>query len=321
MAGDHQQRVNNVKMQHFISLTDTTCQQLQSIMEISLELRDQRQAGQRHEQILAGKSLAMIFEKASLRTRVSFEQAIIELGGHATVLGDAEVGLGRRESAADVVRVLTGMVHGVIARVFEHQKLIDLAEYGSVPVINALSDHSHPVQALADAMTLMDEFGRDLTGRTLAFVGDGNNVARSLATLCGMLNMNFVLACPQGYELASAFIDDLCRRVPSLQYRLTHDATEAVQQADAVYTDTWASMGQEAQLDDRQKMFADYQVNAALLESAPPHAIVLHCLPAHRGQEITDEVFEGAQSRIFPQAHNRLHTQKGLLAVLYGRHR
>lgn len=308
-------------MQHFISLTDTTCQQLQSILDASFELRAQRQAGRRQEQTLAGKSLAMIFEKASLRTRVSFEQAIIELGGHATVLGDAEVGLGRRESAADVVRVLTGMVHGVIARVFEHQKLIDMAEYGSVPVINALSDHSHPVQALADAMTLIDEFGRDLAGRTLAFVGDGNNVARSLATLCGMLNMNFVLACPQGYELAPAFIDNLRSKIPDLQYRLTHEAADAVQQADAVYTDTWASMGQEAQQDERQKMFADYQVNAALLAGAPPHAIVLHCLPAHRGQEITDEVFDGPRSRIFPQAHNRLHSQKGLLAVLYGNNR
>lgn len=304
---------------HFISIADVTTTDLQTVLERSFTLRELRRQNKRAEPVLAGKSLAMIFEKPSLRTRVSFEQAIVELGGHAIVLSDAEVGLGRRESAADVARVLSGMVHGIIARVFEHQKLLDLARFGSVSVINALSDHSHPVQALADMMTLMDEFGRDPKGRTIAFIGDGNNVARSLAILCGKLGVRFILASPKGYELEPEFQERLRTQVPGAQFEMTQDVFAAVKNADAIYTDTWVSMGQEDEAARRKKAFAGYQINAELLNTAPKHAIVLHCLPAYRGCEITDEAMEGKSSRVFPQAHNRLHAQKGLLAVMYAR--
>lgn len=305
-------------MEHFISIADTSVQQLNRIFDVAFALRQQRAIGAPNEPVLAGKTLAMVFEKKSLRTRVSFQQAMNELGGHAINLAQEEVGLGVRESAADVARVLSGMVHGICARVHEHQKLIELAEYGSIPVINALSDESHPCQALADAMTMMDEFGRDLTGKTVTFVGDGNNVARSMATLCGKLGMNFILASPPGYELEAAFVDRIMGQVPSMNFETTHDPKAAVAYADAIYTDTWISMGQEAESEKRKAAFNGYEVNQELLDAAPSHAIVLHCLPAYRGLEISNEVMEGKQSRVFPQAHNRLHAQKGLLAVLLG---
>ncbi len=305
-------------MTHFITIADTSLADLRRILEAATRLRQERRAGQAHAPLLAGKTLAMIFEKPSLRTRVSFEQAMLELGGSAMVLHQHEVGLGHRESVADVARVLGGMVHGIAARVFEHEKLLQFAAHSTVPVVNMLSDHSHPCQALADVMTLRDEFGAELSGRTVAFIGDGNNVARSLATLCGRMGVNFVLASPPGYELERDFVDRIMAQVPGMNFELTHDPQQAVHEADAIYTDTWVSMGQEHQTQQRQNVFRDYQVNASLLAQAPPHAIVMHCLPAHRGQEITDEVLDGPRSRVFPQAHNRLHAQKGLLAVLLG---
>ena len=297
---------------HLISLAENTSEEIHHILNVAFTLRDQRQRGEAHGAVLRGQTLAMIFEKPSLRTRVSFEQAMLELGGHAIVLGQHEVGLGKRESVADVTRVLCGMVHGIAARVFEHHKLEEMAKYSDKPVINMLSDYSHPCQALADVMTLADEFGRgpeDLRGRTLAFVGDGNNVARSLAVICGKLGMNFTVACPRGYELEQA---------PGLTFKMISDPKEAVRDADAVITDTFVSMGQEAEKEERLRIFRDYQVNRDLLDAAPSHAVVLHCLPAYRGIEITDEVMDGPQSRVFPEAHNRLHAQKGLLAVLMG---
>lgn len=305
-------------MKHFISIAATSTPDLQEILQVAFRLRAERLAGKANEPVLSRKTLAMIFEKPSLRTRVSFEQAMIELGGHAIVMSNAEVGLGKRELAADVGRVLSGMVQGIMARVFEHQKLLDLVEYSTVPVINALSELSHPCQALADVMTMMDEFGQDLSGRTMAFIGDGNNVARSLAAICGRLNMKFVLACPKGYELYQPFIERLMKQSPGMDFRMTYDAVDAVKNADAVYTDTWISMGQEAEAEQRRAAFSEHQVNVKLMGKAPAHAIVLHCLPAYRGYEITAEVLDSKQSRIFPQAHNRLHAQKGLLAVLMG---
>ena len=305
-------------MQHFLSIIQTTPQQLDHLFDVAFELRQQRLSGQPNKPILAGQTLALIFEKPSLRTRVSFEQAMLDLGGHAIRLGWDEVGLGKRETPADVARVLSGMVHGIMARVYEHQKLVDLATHSAVPVINALSDESHPCQALADVMTLIDEFGRDLTGRTLAFIGDGNNVAHSLAIICGKLGMNFILACPPGYELPAASTDRIKSHLPDMKFEMTHDVAEAARQADAIYADTWVSMGQEEEVAKRRKTFAAYQINDDLLAAAPDHAIVLHCLPAYRNVEITDEVIDGPRSRVFPQAHNRLHAQKGLLAVLMG---
>ncbi|MEO0588728.1 MAG: ornithine carbamoyltransferase, partial [Planctomycetota bacterium] len=294
--------------------------EVRRVLSVAKGLRDRRARGERTEDVLAGRTLGMIFEKPSLRTRVSFEQGMYELGGRAIVMGQ-EVGIGERESVADVTRVLAGMVDGIAARVFEHGKLVEMADHSDVPVVNMLSDASHPCQALADAMTLMDEYGygpEDLRGRTVAYVGDGNNVAFSLAVVCGMLGMKFVIAAPEGYELPADRVDEVMRAVPGMDFVSGHDPVEAVREADAVYTDTWVSMGQEAEKAERLPKFADFQVSESLMKAAPGHAIVLHCLPAYRGVEITDGVMDGGQSRVFPQAHNRLHAQKGLLAVLMG---
>lgn len=305
-------------MKHFISLAQTSAEEIQHVFDVSFKLRAQRQAGQRNEPILAGKTLAMIFEKPSLRTRVSFEQAMLELGGHGMPLQHNEVGMGKRESAADIARVLSGMVHGIAARVFEHDKLLQLAQHSSVPVINALSDYSHPCQALADVMTIMDEFGREVNGRKLAFIGDGNNVARSLAVACGRVGMNFTLASPPGYDLEKDLFERIAAQVPAMKFELTRDPRLAVKNADVIVTDTWVSMGQEDETERRRAVFGPFQVNQQLLDLAPKHAIVLHCLPAYRELEITTDVIDGPRSRVFPEAHNRLHIQKGLLAVLLG---
>lgn len=305
-------------VQHFITVAETPIDTLMRIFDVAYELRAERNAGKRNKPVLAGKTLAMIFEKPSLRTNVSFQQAMIELGGSSIVMVSEQVGLGKRESPADVARVLSGMVHGIMARVFEHQKLVDLAEYSTIPVINALSDFSHPCQALADAMTMMDEFGRDLKGRTLAFVGDGNNVAHSLAVMCGRLGMNFVLASPPGYEITQEVTDKIMSYCPDLNMQVMSDPVDAVRYADAIYADTWISMGQETEAAIRKAAFESFQINDALLAAAPKQCIVLHCLPAYRNIEITDSVIDGPRSRVFPQAHNRLHAQKGLLAVVMG---
>lgn len=301
---------------HFITITDHDPDALRHVLAVAERLRDERRAGQAHEPILLNRSLAMLFEKPSLRTRVSFELAMRELGGRAIVMGRDEVGLGQRESVGDVIRVLSGMVDAVAARVFDHQHLEQMAQLGSIPVINMLSDRAHPCQALADVMTLRDEFGSDLAGRTVAFVGDGNNVACSLAWLCAKLGVHYVHAGPEGYELPADVVEAIDAACPDAKVALVRDPAEAVASADAVYCDTFTSMGQEAEAAERERIFADYQVNDALLAHAPAHTIVLHCLPAHRNVEITDAVMDGPRSRVFPQAHNRLHAQKGLLAVM-----
>lgn len=306
-------------MHRFLSIEDASGDDLNRIFDSAIALREQRHKGLAAEPVLAGKTVAMIFEKPSLRTRVSFEQAVFELGGRVITLGASEVGLGKRESTGDVARVLGGMVDGIVARVFEHQKLEDLASHSGLPVINALSDESHPCQALADALTMMDEFGRDLSGRTLAFIGDGNNVARSLAVLCDRMNMQFAIASPKGFELDTESLAAVGLKANGKMLVRLHDPREAVAAADVIYTDTWVSMGQEAEKEARQAAFADYQVNASLLAAAPDHAIVLHCLPAYRDVEISSQVLDGPRSRAFPQAHNRLHAQKGLLAEMFRR--
>ncbi|MFA9478404.1 ornithine carbamoyltransferase [Phycisphaerales bacterium AB-hyl4] len=308
-------------MNHFITIADHSKETIQHILDVGLKLRAERERGKRNQPVLDGQTLAMIFEKPSLRTRVSFEQAMFELGGQSIVLDQSQVGLGKRESVADVTRVLCGMVQGIAARVFEHEKLEQMARHGDKPVINMLSDYTHPCQALADVMTMIDAFApdtHDLTGRTLAFVGDGNNVVRSLAAICGRLGMNFVVASPGGYELEQAYVDRIMADSPNMNFDMTRDAKQAVRDADAIYTDTFVSMGQEAEKQTRLRAFEDYRLTESLLAEAPDHAIVLHCLPAYRGVEITDEVIDGPRSRVFPQAHNRLHAQKGLLAVLMG---
>jgi ornithine carbamoyltransferase len=301
----------------FISIADTPQATLQHIMDVAKTLKHQHKTTGRNDPIAAGKVLAMIFEKPSLRTRMSFEVAMVHLGGHATYISPSEIGLGKRESVADVARVLSGFCDGIMARVFEHEKLTGLAKYARVPVINGLSDYSHPCQALADLMTAQEHFGI-LRGLTLSYIGDGNNVARSLMVACARFGVRFRIAAPPGYELEDIFIDRIMRQCPDLDFAKTSDPISAVRGTDIIYTDTWVSMGQEEEKHQRMPIFKPYQINKELLAEAPKTAIVMHCLPAYRGVEITDEVIDGPQSVVFQEAENRLHFQKGLLAVLIG---
>lgn len=299
----------------FISIANTPQDLLEHYLQTALDLKAEFKKNGRNTPRLAGKNLAMLFEKPSLRTRVSFEVAMRHLGGSALYISPSEVGLGKRESAADVARVLSGMCDGIMARVFEHQKLLDLAQYAKVPVVNGLSDYSHPCQALADVMTAREHFGK-LNGLTLAYIGDGNNVARSLMVACARFGMKFRIATPPGYELEDSLVQRIMAQVPTLDVGATRDPEMAVRHADVIYTDTWVSMGQEEEKEQRVAVFKPYQINEALLAKAPKHAIVMHCLPAYRGVEITDGVMDGPQSVVFQEAENRLHFQKGLLACL-----
>ncbi len=304
-------------MNHFLTLLETSPEEIRHVLEVAAQLRQHRDE-HGDADLLRGKTLAMYFEKPSLRTRVSFEQAMYELGGRAIVFGKQEVGLGVRETVADFTRVMNGMVDGIMARVYEHAWLEEMAEHAQVPIVNALSDHCHPCQALADIMTMQDDFGEDLSGRSLVFVGDGNNVARSLAAICAKLGIAFTLACPAGYELAGDYLATVRRVCPEAELRVFNDPRAAVEQTDAIYCDTFVSMGQEEEKKKRLRDFAGFQVNEDLLAAAQPETIVLHCLPAYRGVEITNAVMDGPASRVFGQSHNRLHAQKGLLAVLMG---
>jgi ornithine carbamoyltransferase len=264
---------------------------------------------------LEGKSLVMLFEKPSLRTRVTFEVGMGQLGGRALYLGPHEVGLGQREAVKDVARNLSRWVDAIMARVFSHQTILELAENGSVPVINGLSDFEHPCQALGDYLTLREHKGK-LAGTTLAWVGDGNNVAHSLIYGAARLGVRMRLATPPGYEPDRSLLAEAQREGGDVQ--VGHDPAEVVEGADAVYTDVWASMGQEAEAATRQQVFQAYQVNARLMERAGPQALFMHCLPAHRGQEVTDEVLDSANSIAWDQAENRLHIQKAILLGLLG---
>jgi ornithine carbamoyltransferase len=304
-------------MKHFTTIAETPVEDLQHVLDVAARLKLQHKSTGRNDLLLAGKVLAMIFEKPSLRTRVSFTVAMTHLGGLAMMLRNEEVGLDVREPVQDVARVLSRMCDGIMARTFEHDKVMKLAKYATVPVVNGLTDYTHPCQAMADLMTIQEHFGT-LKGRTLAFIGDGNNVARSLATACGKFGLRFILACPGGYSLPGPEIDKIMEHVPELDFITTDDPRDAAREADVLYTDTWVSMGQEAEKAQRLQHFAGFCINEELLALAPKQAIVLHCLPAYRGMEISDAVMEGAQSRVFPQAENRLHFQKGLLAVLMG---
>ncbi|MEM6313084.1 MAG: ornithine carbamoyltransferase [Planctomycetota bacterium] len=288
--------------EHFLDINDHDPAWLAAVLERGTALKAKNEP-----ELLRGKTLAMVFEKPSLRTRVSFETGMLQLGGHALNIRPDEVGLGKREPAKDVARVLSGMVDGVMARLFDHATLRELADFATVPVINGLTDYNHPCQALADVMTIQEHFGK-LDGLTVAWVGDGNNVARSMASACHALGMRFVCATPPGYELPTGDVG----------FTSTHDPVEAVREADVVYTDTWISMGQEAEKAERVREFGAFCVDEALLDKAPKHAVVLHCLPAYRGLEISDTVMESDRCLAFPQAHNRLHAQKGVLATLLG---
>jgi ornithine carbamoyltransferase len=306
-------------MKHFLDIENHTSDEIQNLLDLAVQLKKEHKSGG-NPPLLKGKALAMVFQKPSLRTRVSFEMAMQHVGGHALYLSPFEIGLGKRESIADVARVLSGYVDVIMARVFEHNHILQLAEGATVPVINGLSDYSHPCQALADALTIQEEFG-SLKGLNVVYLGDGNNVAVSLMHISARLGANFTIANPAGYDLTGDVIDlgYEFARASGVSISLTRDPHEAVQNADVIYTDTWTSMGQEEETAKREKVFPPYQVNAALVSEAKPSAIVLHCLPAHRGQEITDEVADGPHSRLFPQAENRLHAQKAVLVRLLGR--
>jgi ornithine carbamoyltransferase len=304
-------------MKHFISLADLTSAEMRGLLERAAILKEEWKRGG-NPPYLEGKALGMLFQKPSLRTRVSFEMAMEHLGGHALYLSPFEIQLGKRESVPDVARVLSRYVDCIMARVFGHSDIVTLAEYSRVPVINGLSDYNHPCQGLTDFFTIFEKKGEDLGGRKLAFVGDGNNVATSLLFGAAKLGMDFSIAGPEGYELAPD-VWDLGQQFASesgSHLMSTHDPAEAVADADVIYTDVWASMGEEEEAEERARVFAPYQVNGALVAKARSDVIVMHCLPAHRGQEITDEVADGPHSVLWDQAENRMHAQKAILAEL-----
>lgn len=302
-------------MRHLVTLSDLTSVEIERIFAITEDLKTKYEKGLR-EPLLPGRVMALLFEKQSLRTRVSFEAGMTHLGGGAMFLGE-DVGFGKRETMSDFGRVLGELVDVVVVRAKSHETVVDLAEHCTCPVINGLTDFAHPCQAMADLYTLRETFG-SLKGRTLAWIGDGNNVARSLALGCGKVGMRFAIAAPEGYEFESSFVERLKKEVPDLDLLQTNDPGQAVADACAVYTDVWASMGQEAEMEQRQKDFAAYQVNATLMAKAPQDALFMHCLPARRGEEVTDEVMDSEASVIVRQAGNRMHAQKGILAWLLG---
>ena len=295
-----------------LSISTLDREDIEQLVEQALVMK---QGGMRC--LLPWRSVALLFEKPSLRTRVSFELAVTQLGGHCMYLSPAEVGLGKREPVPDVSRVLSRYVDCIVARVFNHKTLAELAEFSSVSVINALSDWEHPCQALADLLTIREHRGA-LAGVHLAYVGDGNNVARSLCLAAGTVGMHFAIATPHGYGLD----DETVERARALadasgaQLLVTQDPTEAVAGADVVYTDTWTSMGQEEEAEVRRRVFSSYQVNDSLLSGAKDGAIFMHCLPAHHGEEVTSEVLNGSASVVFDEAENRLHAQKAVLAQI-----
>jgi ornithine carbamoyltransferase len=297
-----------------ISMADLSLGDVQRVVDTALQTKNGQSPS-----VLAGKTLALLFEKPSLRTRVSFDVAMRQLGGHVLYLSPAEVGLSEREPVADVARVLSRYVDAIAARTFKHETVEELARWADVPVINALSDGEHPCQALADLLTIFERKGR-WRGLVLSFVGDGNNVARSLMLGSALVGMEFRIASPDGYRISGALVDkaeDLAA-ASGAGIACVQSAQEAVRGADVVYTDVWASMGQEGEQAERRRAFEGYQVNAELLALASPDAIVMHDLPAHRGEEIADEVIEGPQSVVFDQAENRLHAQRAVLALTLG---
>jgi len=295
-----------------ISIADLTRAQLEEIITLAQRLKADRRTGWPHP-LLAGKTLAMIFEKPSLRTRVTFEVGIGQLGGHAVYLAPQDIGLGTRETVADVAQNLSRWVDLIMARTFAHATIVELAEHATVPVINALSDLLHPCQILADCLTLIEQRGQ-LDGLKVTFVGDGNNVVNSWINAASKFPFHFALACPAGYEPDAEVLKR--GRKNGAQVTVTSSVEEAVRDADAVYTDVWTSMGQEDEREKRLQAFKGYQVNARVMAKARKNALVMHCLPAHRGEEITADVLESPQSVVLEQSENRLHVQKAIMAWL-----
>ena len=294
-----------------LRIRDLARDEAEAILALAGRLKTKLRAGRPHP-LLAGRTLAMIFEKPSLRTRVTFEVGMGQLGGSAIHLAPGDIKLGERESAGDIARNLERWVDLVMARVFSHRSIVDLAAAARVPVINGLSDLHHPCQVLSDCFTLRERRGR-LDGLRVVFVGDGNNMVHSWMDAAALLGFDFVLACPPGFEPDPTIVAEAGPRVS-----VTHDARAAVRGADVVYTDVWTSMGQEAEAEARRKAFRPYQVNEHMVSLAAADALVMHCLPAHRGEEITDAVLDGPQSVVFDQAENRLHVQKAIMVWLLG---
>lgn len=300
----------------FIAITDYSTTELQSMLDLALDLKKEWKAGG-NQPILKNKVMSMIFQKPSLRTRVSFDMAMRHLGGDALYLSPSEIGLGKRESIADVARVISGYVDIIMARVFDHDHVVELAKWAEIPVINGLSDYNHPCQAMADALTIIENFG-SMNDLNVTFIGDGNNVAVSLMNICLKLGANFTLSSPEGYDMLPSAIEigNKIANETGSKINFIRNPHEAVKNAHVIYTDTWTSMGQEEEAKKREAVFPPYQVNDVLVHEASKDVIVLHCLPAHRNQEITDSVADGPHSRLFPQAHNRLHAQKAVIVNL-----
>jgi ornithine carbamoyltransferase len=305
-------------MKHFLAISDLSSDEVQDLLDVAKKLKKQY-FKKGNKPLFEGRVLGMIFQKPSLRTRVSFDMAMRHMGGDALYLSPNEIGLGKRESIADVARVLSGYVHALMARVFEHEHVLELAKWSDIPVVNGLSDYNHPCQGMADALTIQEKFGR-AKGLNVTFVGDGNNVAVSLMHVSTKLGWNFSLASPEGYDLNPEAIEVAQKIAKKTKSKLNfiRDPHEAVKGAHVIYTDTWTSMGQEEETAKRENVFPPYQVNKQLVGEADKDVIVMHCLPAHRNHELTDDVADGPHSVIFPQAHNRLHAQKAILARLFG---
>jgi len=299
-----------------LSILDLTRDEILELFNIARTLKENVKNGIEHH-YLEGKTLAMIYEKPSLRTRVTFEIGIYQLGGYGIYLAPSDINLGKRESVADVAKNLSRWVDGIMARTFSHNTVVELAENADIPVINGLSDYEHPCQSLADWFTIMEHKGR-VNSLKLSFIGDGNNVANSLVYVSGMLGSNFSIASPEGYEIKPEVLNKAREIADKTGVKIfaTNTPEEAVKNADIVYTDVWTSMGQESEKQERLKRFKSYQVNNKLLENAKQDVIVMHCLPAHRGEEITSDVLDGSHSVVLDEAENRLHIQKAILVKL-----
>ena len=306
-------------MKDFLAISDYSSEEIKDLLDLAIKLKKEY-FNKGNQPIFQGKVLGMIFQKPSLRTRVSFDMAMRHCGGDALYLSPSEIGLGKRESIADVARVLSGYVQALMARVFDHAHALELAKWSSIPVVNGLSDYNHPCQGMADALTIVEKFGKKSKGLNVSYVGDGNNVTVSLMHVSTLLGWNVTVGTPEGYDVNPEAVEIAQKIAKKTGSKLTfvRDPHEAVKGAHVIYTDTWTSMGQEEETAKSEKDFPPFQVNAKLVSEADKDAIVMHCLPAHRNHELTDEVADGPHSVIFPQAHNRLHAQKAILARLFG---
>ena len=294
----------------FLTLTDLSLEEVKTVLERAAEFKSGKDSSACP---LIGKSIGLIFDKTSTRTRISFQTGIYQLGAQAIYINTKDLQLGRGETLEDTAKVLSRYLHGIVIRTYAHSKIEKLADNAEIPIINGLTDLHHPCQALADMLTIKEKKGK-LNNIRLAYIGDGNNVVNSLMEAALMTDIDLVLACPNGYEPDKKIFNKVCS--DGAKVEVLSDPNEAVKDADVLYTDTWISMGQEREVERRRKIFKNYQINQGLLSLAKPDAIVMHCLPAHRGEEITDDVIDSAQSVVIDQAENRLHTQKALLEML-----